>query len=90
MKKGVKRRLRKECSEHRYFRERGAIGVSEVMCEWSKIRRREQGHSVRWKRKLSEGGHARNARATERPGEVRHVGSDCQLLVSGDLFKAEE
>lgn len=34
--KCVKRRLRKECCEHRYFRERGATGASEVMCEWSK------------------------------------------------------
>lgn len=54
-----------------------------------KTRRTEWGHSVRWKRKLWKRGHASSARATEKPGEVRHVGSDCQSLVSGDLFEAE-
>ena len=38
-----------------------------------KTRRTEWGHSVRWKRKLWKRGHASSARATERPGEVRHV-----------------
>ena len=87
--KCVKRRLRKECGEHRYFRERGAVGASDVMCEWSKDQE-EGAVALRWKRKLKEGGHARNACATERPGKARHVASDWQSLVSGELFKAEE
>lgn len=50
-----------------------------MMCEWSKDQE-EGAVALRWKRKLKEGGHARNACATERPGKVRHVASDWQSL----------
>lgn len=39
-----------------------------MMCERSKGQE-EGGVAPRWKRELKEGGHARNATATERPGK---------------------